>query len=52
MRPARHVARMREKRNACGLLVGMDLGEVEWGDMDWIGLVRVGAGGELLRIRY
>jgi hypothetical protein len=58
MRWAGHVARMREKRNAYGLLVGkpegkrplrrqrrrwvdnirMDLGEVGWGDVDWIDL--------------
>jgi hypothetical protein len=58
MRWAGHVERMREKRNACRLLVGkpegkrplgrsrrrwvdnirMDLGEVGWGDVDWIGL--------------
>jgi hypothetical protein len=57
MRRTRHVARMREKRNAYSLLVGkpegrrplgerrsrwldnirMDLAEVGWGDMDWIG---------------
>jgi hypothetical protein len=55
-----HVARMREKRNAYGLLVGkpegrrplerhrrtwldnirMDLVEVGWGDVDWIGLAQ------------
>jgi hypothetical protein len=32
-----------EKRNAYRLLVGnirMDLGEVEWGDEDWIGLAQ------------
>jgi hypothetical protein len=60
MRWAGHVARMGEKRNACGLLVGkpegkgplgrprrrwvdnirMDLGEVWWGDVDWIGLAQ------------
>jgi hypothetical protein len=60
MRFAGHVARMREKRNACRLLVGkpegkrplgrprsrwvdnirMDLGEVGWGDVDWIGLAQ------------
>jgi hypothetical protein len=60
MRWAGHVARMREKRNACRLLVGkpegkrplgrpkrrwvdnirMDLGEVGWGDVDWIGLAQ------------
>jgi hypothetical protein len=54
MRWAGHVARMREKRN--GVLVGkrplgrprhrwvdnirMDLGEVGWGDVDWIGLAQ------------
>jgi hypothetical protein len=53
MRWADHVARM-EKRNAYKLLVGkpegkralgrprrrwVDLGEVGWGDVDWIGLV-------------
>jgi hypothetical protein len=57
---AGHVARMGEKRNAYGLLVGkpkgrkplgrprrrwldnfrMDLVEVGWGDVDWIGLVQ------------
>jgi hypothetical protein len=42
---------MGEKRNAYGLLVGkprcrwvddirMDLGEVGWGDVDWIGLAQ------------
>jgi hypothetical protein len=44
MRWAGHVARMGEKRNAYRLLVGkargkeikMDLGEVGWGDVDWI----------------
>jgi hypothetical protein len=51
-----HVARMGEKRNVYSLLVGkrplgrprhrpmdnirMDLGEVEWGDVDWIGLAQ------------
>jgi hypothetical protein len=60
LRWAGHVARMREKRNACRLLVGkpevkrplgrprrrwldniwIDLVEVEWGDVDWIGLVQ------------
>jgi hypothetical protein len=56
MRWAGHVARMEEKRNACRLLVGkrplgrprrtwvdnimMDLGEVGWGDVDWIGLAK------------
>jgi hypothetical protein len=55
-----HVARIREKRNPCRLLVGepdgkkplgrqrrswvdnirMDLGEVGWGDVDWIGLAK------------
>jgi hypothetical protein len=32
----------------------MDLGEVGWGDVDWIGLgwLRIGTGGELLLIRY
>jgi hypothetical protein len=54
MRWAGHVARMGEKRNSYRLLVGkrplgrprrrwvdnirVDLGEVEWGDMDCIGL--------------
>jgi hypothetical protein len=28
--------------------IRMDLGEVGWGDVDWIGLVRTGTGGELL----
>jgi hypothetical protein len=30
--------------------IRMDLGEVGWGDVDWIGLVwlRIGTGGELL----
>jgi hypothetical protein len=52
MRWAGHVARMGEKRNAYTLLVGkrplgrprrkwvdirLDLGEVGWGDVDWIG---------------
>jgi hypothetical protein len=56
MRWAGHVARMGDKRNACRLLMGkrplgrprrrgvdnirMDLGEMGWGDMDWIGLAR------------
>jgi hypothetical protein len=56
MRWEGHVARMGEKRNAYRLLVGkrplgrprcrwvdnirMDLGEVGWGDVDWIGLAR------------
>jgi hypothetical protein len=55
-----HVARIREKRNACRLLVGnpegkrplgrprrmwvdnikRDLGEVGWGDVDWICLAQ------------
>jgi hypothetical protein len=53
---------MGEKRNAYRLLVGkpegkrplgrprrrMDLGEVGWGDVDWIGLARIETGGELL----
>jgi hypothetical protein len=52
MRWAGHVARMREKRKACRLLVGkprcrsldnikMDLVEVRLGGLDWIGLTRV-----------
>jgi hypothetical protein len=56
MRWAGHVARKGEKRNAYRLLVGkpegkkplgrprrnirMDLGEVGWGDVDWIGLAK------------
>jgi hypothetical protein len=59
MRWTGHVARMGEKRNAYGLLVGkperksprgrpkrrwvdirMDLVEVGWGDVDWIGVTR------------
>jgi hypothetical protein len=56
MRWAGHVARMGEKMNAYSLLVGkrplgrprrrwvdnirMDLGEVGWGDVDWIGLAQ------------
>jgi hypothetical protein len=46
MRWAGHVARMGKKRNAYRLLVGkpegkrMDLGEVGWGDVDWIGLAK------------
>jgi hypothetical protein len=60
MRWEGHLARMGEKRNAYGLLVGkpegkrplgrpsgrevdnirMDLGEVGWGDVDWIILVQ------------
>jgi hypothetical protein len=28
--------------------VMMDLGEVGWGDVDWIGLARIGTGGEFL----
>jgi hypothetical protein len=54
MRWAVHVARMGQKRNSYRLLVGkpegkrprrrwvdnirMDLGEVGWGDVDWIGV--------------
>jgi hypothetical protein len=58
MRCAGHAARIEEKMNAYGLLVGepegkrplgrprqrwvdnirMDLGEIGWGDVDWIGL--------------
>jgi hypothetical protein len=53
MRWSGHVARMGEKRNAYRLLVGkpkgkrplgrprrrgVDLGEVGWSDVDWIGL--------------
>jgi hypothetical protein len=30
--------------------IRMDLGEVGWGDVDWIVWLRIGAGGELLRI--
>jgi hypothetical protein len=56
MRWAGHVARMGEKRNAYRLLVGkrplgrprrrwvdnirMNLGEVGWGDVNWIGLAQ------------
>jgi hypothetical protein len=55
MRWTGNVARMGEKRNACRLLVGkplgrprrrwadnivMNLGEVGWGDVDWIGLAQ------------
>jgi hypothetical protein len=55
MRWEGHAALMGEKRNACRLLVGkpegrprrrwvdnisMDLGEVGWGDVDWIGLAK------------
>jgi hypothetical protein len=55
MRWAGHVARMGEKRNAYRLLVGkpegkrplarprhrwVDLGEVGWSDVDWIGLAK------------
>jgi hypothetical protein len=56
MRWAGHVARIGEKRNAFRLLVGkrplgrprrrwvdnirMDIGEVGWGDVDWIGLTK------------
>jgi hypothetical protein len=56
MRWVGHVARMGEKRNAYRLLVAkrplgrrrhrwvdnirMDLGEVEWDDVDWIGLAK------------
>jgi hypothetical protein len=32
--------------------IRMDLGEVGWGGVDWIGLARIGTGGELLLIRY
>jgi hypothetical protein len=28
--------------------IRMDLGEVGWGNVDWIGLVRIGTRGELL----
>jgi hypothetical protein len=55
MRWADHIARMKGKRNAYRLLVGkperkrplgrarrrwMDLGEVGWSDVDWIGLAQ------------
>jgi hypothetical protein len=56
MRWVGHVARMGENRKACRLLVGnqregrprrrwmdnirVDLGEVGWGDVDWIGLAQ------------
>jgi hypothetical protein len=55
MRWAGHVARMGKKRNMYRLLMGMpegkrqlrgprcrwvDLGEVGWGDVDWIGLTQ------------
>jgi hypothetical protein len=56
MRWAGHVARMGKKKNAYRLLVGkrplgrprhrwvdnirMDVGEVGWGDVDWIGLAK------------
>jgi hypothetical protein len=43
MRWAGHVARMGEKRNAyCRWVdnIRMDLGEVGWGDVDWIGLAQ------------
>jgi hypothetical protein len=60
MRWAGHVARIREKRNAYGLLVGkpegkrplgrprrrwvdnikIDLGEIGWGGLGWIGLAQ------------
>jgi hypothetical protein len=32
--------------------IRMDIGEVGWGDVDWIGLAKVWTGGELLWIRY
>jgi hypothetical protein len=67
-RRVRHVARMREERNACRLLVGkpegkrplgrprcswvdninMDLSEMGWDGMDWIGLAQDRTSGELL----
>jgi hypothetical protein len=28
--------------------IRMDLEEVGWGDVDWIGLAKIGTGGELL----
>jgi hypothetical protein len=28
--------------------IRMDLGEVGWVDVDWIGLAKIGTGGELL----
>jgi hypothetical protein len=28
--------------------IKMDLGEVRWGDVDWISWLRIGTGGELL----
>jgi hypothetical protein len=55
MRRARHVARIRGKRNAYRLFVGKpegkrplgrprrrwgDLAEVRWGNVDWIGLAQ------------
>jgi hypothetical protein len=52
IRWAGHVARMEEKRNAYGLLVGkpegrrwvdnikMDFLEIGWGDVNWIGLAQ------------
>jgi hypothetical protein len=32
--------------------IKMDLGEVGWGDVDGLVWLRIGTGGELLRIRY
>jgi hypothetical protein len=70
MRWAWHVARIGEKRNTYGILVGkpegrrplgrprrgqvndnkMDLREIGWDGVDWIGLIglRIGTSGELL----
>jgi hypothetical protein len=31
--------------------IEMDLGEIGWGSMEWTGMVRIGTGGEFLRIR-
>jgi hypothetical protein len=32
--------------------IRMDLGEMRWGDVDWIVWLMIGTGGELLLIRY
>jgi hypothetical protein len=44
--------RLRRPRRRWVDNIRMDLGEVGWGDVDWIGWLRIGTGGELLWIRY
>jgi hypothetical protein len=40
--------RLPRKPKCRRLDIRMDLVEVGWGDVDWIGLARIGTGGELL----